>query len=225
MTRAALLRRRDEHIGRLEIPAARALLEPLAERVPNDVDGRGSAVSLRAIRTRYAAHRRGGARGARTECDRQRRDVRMQKDVYDDYVRTRDKPPSCRRRWQISHRVALGRDRRRRGRGDACLRTRHRALAFDGAASKRRASRLARALRERGDAKGAVRVLEWSSQHWPASVDAGKARILLADTGMTGATAARGSGLFAGVVSAVEELPIGRDCRQPADPAETLCST
>jgi TolA-binding protein len=43
--------------------------------------------------------------------------------------------------------------------------------------------RLARDLRTRGDAAGAVRVLGWIVENWPASIDAGKARVLLADPG------------------------------------------
>ena len=79
----AALARAREHIGRLELPAARALLEPLAQRRPDDLDVlvalyrcaryEPGAPRLAAAVARVFAH------PARSTAD-----VHAQKDVYDD---------------------------------------------------------------------------------------------------------------------------------------------
>ncbi|MET0231011.1 MAG: rhomboid family intramembrane serine protease [Rhodanobacteraceae bacterium] len=174
----AALAKADAHIGRLEIPAARALLEPLAERAPDDV-------AVAAALYRCARYERGTPR-----LDAAARIVlamrvaggvaaRAQKDVYDDYLKARGDraivPPSLAiglaSRWPA---IGAGADAAKllarvverapgaQGLEDACL-------------------ALARTLRERGERASAVGVLEHVVRAWPASAGAEKARILLAD--------------------------------------------
>ena len=176
--RAALIRA-DEHIGRLEIPAARALLEPLAERTPNDV-------AVAAALYRCARYERGtpridaAARAALALNATGARDVHLQKDVYDDYVRTRAQgavvPPSLAislaSRW-----VAIG-----AGADAATLLARVIERSPSAAGLEAASLALARALRERGEKGTATDLLEGIVRAWPSSAGAEKARILLADT-------------------------------------------
>jgi membrane associated rhomboid family serine protease len=173
------LAKAEQHIGRLEIPAARALLEPLAERAPDDI-------AVAAALYRCARYERGAPRidaaarvvlampviGAVA--------VRAQKDVCDDYLKARGDraivPASLAivlaSRWpaigggadaaKLLARV-VEREPYAHGLEPACL-------------------ALARALRERGESGAAVGILEQIVRTWPASAGAQKARILLADT-------------------------------------------
>jgi membrane associated rhomboid family serine protease len=175
----AALARADEHIGRLEIPAARALLEPLAERTPEDV-------AVAAALYRCARYERGTPRidaAARTVLAINAAgavDARMQKDVHDDYVRTRGPraavPPSLAialaARWP-----AIG-----GGADAAALLTRVIERAPSAAGLEAACLALARVLRERGESRLASALLENVVRTWPASAGAEKARILLADT-------------------------------------------
>jgi hypothetical protein len=174
----AALARADEHIGRLEIPAARALLEPLAERAPDDV-------AVAAALYRCARYERGmpridaAARATLALDARAPREVHLQKDVYDDYVRTRGAaavvPPSLAitlaSRW-----VAIG-----AGSDAAALLARVIERSPSAAGLEAASLALARSLRERGDRAGAAGLLERIVHAWPASAGAEKARILLAD--------------------------------------------
>jgi len=176
--RAALIRA-DEHIGRLEIPAARALLEPLAERTPNDV-------AVAAALYRCARCERGtpridaAARAALALNATGARDVHLQKDVYDDYVRTRAQgavvPPSLAislaSRWVV---IGAGTDA-------ATLLARVIEHSPSAAGLEAASLALARALRERGEKGTATDLLEGIVRAWPSSAGAEKARILLADT-------------------------------------------
>jgi membrane associated rhomboid family serine protease len=176
--RAALLRA-DEHIGRLEIPAARALLEPLAERVPNDVAV--AAALYRCVRYERGTPRIDAAARAVLALNATgARDVRLQKDVYDDYVRTRAQaavvPPSLAislaSRWVL---IGAGADA-------ATLLARVIERSPSAAGLEAACLALARALRERGEKGTATGVLEGVVRTWPSSAGAEKARILLADT-------------------------------------------
>jgi membrane associated rhomboid family serine protease len=173
------LARADEHIGRLEIPAARALLEPLAGRAPDDV-------AVAAALYRCARYERGtpridaAARNALALNAAGARDVRLQKDVYDDYVRARGAaavvPPSLAialaSRW-----IAIG-----AGADSAALLARIIERAPSAAGLEAACLSLARALRERGEPRTAAGLLERIVHTWPSSSGAEKARILLADT-------------------------------------------
>ncbi|HEY6895039.1 MAG TPA: rhomboid family intramembrane serine protease [Rhodanobacteraceae bacterium] len=174
----AALARADEHIGRLEIAAARALLEPLAERAPDDV-------AVAAALYRCARYERGtpridaAARAALALNAAGAREVRLQKDVYDDYVRTRADsaivPPSLAialaSRW-----VAIG-----AGADAATLLARIIERSPSASGLEGACLALARALRERGEKGTATGLLERIVRTWPASPGAEKARILLAD--------------------------------------------
>jgi len=173
------LAKADEHIGRLEIPAARALLEPLAEQSPADV---AVAVAL----YRCARYERGMPR-----IDAAARVVlampvagavaaRAQKDVYDDYMKTRGEraivTPSLAialaARWPA---IGAGADAAK-----LLARIVERVPTAQGLEAACLA--LARALRERGEGRNAIGILEHVVRTWPASAGAEKARILLADT-------------------------------------------
>ena len=173
------LAKADEHIGRLEIPAARALLEPLAERAPDDI-------AVAAALYRCARYERGSP-----QIDAAARSVlampvvgavaaRAQKDVYDDYLKTRGDraivPPSLAialaSRWPA---IGAGTDAAK-----LLARVVERAPSAQGLEGACLA--LARALRERGEAASAVGMLENIVRTWPASAGAEKARILLADS-------------------------------------------
>ena len=176
--RAALLRA-DEHIGRLEIPAARALLEPLAERVPNDVAV--AAALYRCVRYERGTPRIDAAARAVLALNATgARDVRLQKDVYDDYVRARAQaavvPPSLAislaSRWVV---IGAGADA-------ATLLARVIERSPSAAGLEAACLTLARALRERGEKGTATGVLEGVVRTWPSSAGAEKARILLTDT-------------------------------------------
>lgn len=176
--RAALVRA-EEHIGRLELPAARALLEPLAERAPNDI-------AVAAALYRCARYDRGmprvdaAARVALAINTTGARDVRMQKEVYDDYLRVRAAaavvPPSLAialaSRWAT---IGAGADA-------AALLARVIERSPSAAGLEGACLALARALRERGEARTATGLLEGIVRTWPSSAGADKARILLADT-------------------------------------------
>ena len=158
-TRAATLAlaKADEHIGRLEIPAARALLEPLAERAPDDI-------AVAAALYRCARYERGSpridaaARAVLAMPVAGAAAVRAQKDVYDDYVRARGDraivPPSLAialaARWPM---IGAGADAAK-----LLARTIERAPTAHGLESACLA--LARALRERGEASSAAGMLE-----------------------------------------------------------------
>jgi membrane associated rhomboid family serine protease len=175
----AALAKADEHIGRLEISAARALLEPLAEQSPADI-------AVAAALYRCARYERGmpridaaarvvlampvaGAAAART-----------QKDVYDDYLKARGDratvPPSLAialaARWPA---IGAGADAAK-----LLARIVERVPTTQGLETACLA--LARALRERGEGRNAIGILEHVVRAWPASAGAEKARILLADT-------------------------------------------
>jgi membrane associated rhomboid family serine protease len=175
----AALAKADEHIGRLEIPAARALLEPLAERAPDDL-------AVAAALYRCARYERGMPRidaAARTVLAMPAAGAvaaRAQKDVYDDYLKARGDravvPPSLAialaSRWPA---IGAGADAAK-----LLARVVERAPTAQGLEAACLA--LARALRERGEGRSAVGILEHIVCTWPASAGAEKARLLLADT-------------------------------------------
>lgn len=174
----AALAKADEHIGRLEIPAARALLEPLAERAPDDV-------AVAAALYRCARYERGmpridaAARAVLAMPVVGGANVRAQKAVCDDYLKTRGDhaivpPPlaiALASRWPA---IGAGEDAAK-----LLARIVDRAPAAPGLEAACLA--LARALRERGEGRNAVDILEQIVRTWPASDGAEKARILLAD--------------------------------------------
>ena len=169
-----------EHIGRLELPAARALLEPLAQRHPDDLD---VLVAL----YRCARYEPGGPRLAAAAAAvfaqpaRRATDIRTQKDVYDDAV----KAAGARMAVTPAQQVALAARWPLIGEGAAA------ASLLGGLAESAPATpelpatllKVARDLRLRGDAASASRLLERIVATWPASGDASKARMLLADAG------------------------------------------
>ena len=172
------LARADEHIGRLELPAARALLEPLAARAPNDV---AIAASLYRC-ARYERGRPGIDAAARTAlalAATAARDVRMQKDVYDDYLRVRGAAavvPASITLALASRWVAVG-----AGADAASLLARVLERSPSAPGLEAACLALARALRERGEKTPAAGLLEAIVRTWPSSAGADKARILLAD--------------------------------------------
>ena len=169
-----------EHIGRLELPAARALLEPLVQRHPDDLD---VLVAL----YRCARYEPGGPRLAAAAAAvfaqpaRRATDIRTQKDVYDDAV----KAAGARMAVTPAQQVALAARWPLIGEGAAA------ASLLGGLAESAPATpelpatllKVARDLRLRGDAASASRLLERIVATWPASGDASKARMLLADAG------------------------------------------
>jgi membrane associated rhomboid family serine protease len=176
---SAALAKADEHIGRLEIPAARALLEPLALRARDDI-------AIAAALYRCARYERGMPRidaAARTVLAMQvvgAPALRTQKDVFDDYLKARGDraivPPSLAialaSRWPA---IGAGADAAK-----LLARVVERAPTAQGLEAACLA--LARALRERGEGRNAIGILESIVRTWPASAGAEKARILLADT-------------------------------------------
>ena len=167
-----------EHIGRLEIASARALLEPLALRAPGDI-------AIAAALYRCARYERGmprldaAARAALALPVAGGAAVRAQKEVHDDYVSVRGERaivPASLAIALASRWPAIG-----EGADAAKLLARvvERTPAVPGLEGACLA--LARALRERGEAKSAAGILEDIVRTWPASAGAEKARILLAD--------------------------------------------
>jgi membrane associated rhomboid family serine protease len=175
----AALAAADAHIGRLEIHAARALLEPLAEKHPDDI-------AIASLLYRCARYERGmpridaAARSVLAMPVAGGAGIRTQKGVYDDYLRTRGDraivPPSIAialaSRWPA---IGAGADAAK-----LLARVVERAPSAQGLEAA--CLGLARALRERGEGRIAAGLLEHIVRAWPASAGAEKARILLGDT-------------------------------------------
>jgi hypothetical protein len=155
------------------------LLEPLAERAPDDL-------AVAAALYRCARYERGMPRidaAARTVLAMPAAGAvaaRAQKDVYDDYLKARGDravvPPSLAialaSRWPAIGACADA--------AKLLARVVERAPTAQGLEAACLA--LARALRERGEGRSAVGILEHIVCTWPASAGAEKARLLLADT-------------------------------------------
>ncbi len=176
----AALAKANEHIGRLELPAARALLEPLALRRPDDLDV--LVASYRCARYEPGAPRLAATAVAVFACPaRGTAELRAQKEVYDDAM----KASGGRLVLAPERQVALVARWPAIGEGVAA------AAVLAGLAAKFPAApalpsallALARDLRTRGDATCASGVLECITATWPESVEADKARMLLADAG------------------------------------------
>lgn len=176
----AALAKAREHIGRLELPAARALLEPLAQRHPDDLD---VLVAL----YRCARYEPGGPRLAAAAAAvfaqpaRRATDIRTQKDVYDDAV----KAAGARMAVIPAQQVALAARWPLIGEGAAAASLLGALAASAPATPELPATllRVARDLRVRGDAASASHLLERIVATWPASGDAAKARMLLTEAG------------------------------------------
>jgi membrane associated rhomboid family serine protease len=174
------LARADAHIGRLEIASARALLDPLAEKSPGDI-------AIAAALYRCARYEPGmpriesAARAVLPSPASAVGDVRIQKDVYDDYMRARGVraivPASLAiplaARWPA---IGAGSDA-----ASLLSRTIARAPSTQGLDAACLA--MARALAARGERRAATALLEDVMSAWPGSDSAAKARILLADLG------------------------------------------
>jgi membrane associated rhomboid family serine protease len=168
----------QQHLGRLELAAARALLEPLAARRPDDF---GVLVALYRC-ARYEPRLPNLDAAALAVLERAPRDAgetREQKAVFDDYRAA----SGGRLRLSASQLVALARRWPAIGAGGDALAllvtVSERAPATPGLPAACLA--LARDLRARGEAAGAQRLLERTVATWPDSVEAGKARVLQAD--------------------------------------------
>jgi membrane associated rhomboid family serine protease len=169
-----------EHVGRLELPAARALLEPLAQRRPDDLD-------ILAALYRCARYEPGtpqlaaAAAAVFAHPARSAADARVQKDVYDDALKAAGGRvvPTPAQQLALAARWPLI------GEGGAAARLLGELAVRSPALPHLPAALLglARDLRARGDAAGATRLLERVVASWPESIDAGKARVLLADPG------------------------------------------
>jgi len=175
--RAALEKAR-EHIGRLEIGAARALLEPLAARRPDDLEPRLALYRC----ARYEPRMPRLAEAARAALLPAPRDVaaaREQKAVYDDYV----KAGAGRLPLSAAQTIALARRWPPIGAGaaaaDLLTALVQRLPATAGLPAACLA--VARDLRARGEGDAAKRLLERVAAAYPAGGDADKARLLLAD--------------------------------------------
>lgn len=176
----AALAKASEHIGRLELHAARALLEPLAQRHPDDLDVLVAA--YRCARYEPGAPRLAATAAAVFGCPaRGMAEVRSQKDVFDDAM----KATGGRLTLAPARQVALVARWPAIGEGAAA------ATLLAGLAEKfptvpelpSALLGLARDLRARGDAARTKSVLECIVATWPASGEAGKARVLLLDIG------------------------------------------
>jgi len=171
--------RANEHIGRLQIPAARALLEPLAEQSPDDL-------AIRAALYRCARYEPqmpridAAARAVLALSPRGAAEVREQKAVHDEYMKLRGERASISPSLAIALAArwpAIGAG------GDAVVlltRLIERAPSAPGLQPATLA--LARALRARGENGAAATLLERVIRAWPESADADKARLLLADS-------------------------------------------
>ena len=174
----AALAKANEHIGRLELHAARALLETLAQRRPDDLEV--LVASYRCARYEPGAPRLAAAAAAVFACPaRGTVDIRAQKDVFDDAT----KATGGRINLTPARQIALVARWPAIGEGAAA------AALLVGLATKFPALPelptallgLANDLRVRGDAARTKSVLECIIATWPASGEAGKARVLLAD--------------------------------------------
>lgn len=176
--REAALAQAREHLGHLRIPAARALLEPLLEAQPDDFPVR--AALYRCARMEPGTPRLSeAARALLSLAPRDSAEVREQKAVYEDCLKAGAKPSplgpmqaiALLRRWpavgagaEAAGHLAewIGRAPATPGLRTACL-------------------GVARDLRQRGESAPARALLEKLVAAWPASEEAGKARLLLAD--------------------------------------------
>ncbi|GAA0720893.1 rhomboid family intramembrane serine protease [Dokdonella soli] len=176
--RAALVKAR-EHIGRLELPAARALLEPLAAARPEDFEVRVALYRCARYEPRTPRLAE-AARAVLAIATHSASEVREQKALYDDYVKAAggalplsdERMIAMVRRWPV---IGAGADAARllatlierapttAGLEAACL-------------------GVARDLRTRGEPANAKRLLEKVVAAYPQSSEAAKARLLLADT-------------------------------------------
>lgn len=176
----AALAKAKEHIGRLELPAARALLESLAQRHPDDLD-------VLVASYRCARYEAGAPRLAATAAAvfaypaRGTADIHVQKDVYDDAV----KASGGHLALAPARQVALVARWPAIGEGAAAVSVLlGLAAKFPDAPELPSALLgLARDLHTRCDPTRAKGVLECIVATWPASAEAGKARVLLADAG------------------------------------------
>jgi membrane associated rhomboid family serine protease len=168
----------QEHLGRLEVSAARALLEPIVARTPEDFDV--LAALYRCARYEPRTPRLDeAARAVLTHPTRINAEIREQKAIFDDYAKaggnrvllTPTQLISLVTRWPM---IGAGADA-----VTALMQLIDRAPAtphLDLATL-----RLAHDLRARGDAPHAKRLLERIIAAWPSSGEATKARVLLAD--------------------------------------------
>lgn len=176
--REAALAQAREHVGHLRIPAARALLEPLLETQPDDFE-------VRVALYRCARMEPGmpylveSARAVLLSAPRNAVEMREQKAIYEDCLKAGAKPAP------LNPMQAIAQLRRWPGIGagtDAAVHLAEwigRAPATPGL----RAATLgvARDLLARGEPVSAKSLLERLVAAWPASDEAGKARLLLAD--------------------------------------------
>lgn len=177
--RAALAKAR-EHIGRLEIRAARVLLEPLAQRRPDDLD---TQVALyRCARCEAGMPRlTDAARAVLGLASHTAAEARAQKTVYDDFVKvsaavlplTRPQWIALARRWPA---IGAGSD------AVSLLIQLIRAAPAD-AGFVAAGLAIARDLRARGEAASAMPLLELIASTGQTSADVVKARALLSDDG------------------------------------------
>ena len=176
----AQLAKAREHLGRLETRAARALLEPLAQRRPDDLDVR--IALYRCARCEAGMPRLiEAAQTVLARAPRAAVDVRAQKAVYDDFVKVgaaalplaTAQAIALARRWPA---VGAGVD------AAALLMQLIRAKPTD-AAVVAAALAVTRDLRERGEAASAMPLLELIASTGQTSADAVKARVLLSDEG------------------------------------------
>ena len=174
------IKRANEHIGRLELPAARRLLEPLAEETPND---------LRVLVALYRCARYepnmpridAAARAVLVQPVRAAVDVREQKSVFDDYAKARGGrvPLTATQQIVLAARwPAIG-----AGADAATLLANLIAQAPATPGLQPACLAMARALRARGENAAATTLLQRVIDAWPESPDADKARLLLADVG------------------------------------------
>lgn len=177
--RAALEKAR-EHIGRLEIGAARALLEPLAQRAPDDLALR--IALYRCARYEPRMPRLGeAARAALLPVPPNAAAAREQKAVYDDYVKT----GTARLPLSAAQTIALAQRWPSIGAGaaagDLLAALAERLPATPGLAAA--GLGVARDLRARGETAAAKKLLERIAAACPPGIEIDKARLLLADIG------------------------------------------
>jgi len=176
----AALAKAKEHIGRLELPAARALLESLAQRHPDDLDV--LVASYRCARYEAGAPRLAVAAAAVFAYQaRDTADIHVQKDVYDDAVKAtggRIALAPARQVALVARWPAIG-----EGAAAASVLVGLVAKFPDAPELPSALLGLARDLRARSDPARAKGVLECIAANWPASAEACKARVLLADAG------------------------------------------
>lgn len=175
----AALAKAQEHVGRLEIAAARALLEPIAVRMPHDL---GVLVALyRCARYEPRLPRLDtAARAVLLHATRISAEVREQKAIFDDYAKVSGKTllAPAQQILLVMRWVAIG------GGADAAsvlLSIIEQSPATPGLDVA--CMRLARDLRARGDAQQARTLLERFLAIRPDSPEADKARVLLSDAG------------------------------------------